>query len=260
MEHHFFSPDNVDLHNESDQLERQEGVSQYNISKVDKINFTAVVKRKGHPEESFFVSLQGCSCDDFRLRGKPCAHMYAFASRQIELDDGRKIKFFTRNNERSETLIADFSKGYADGWAFVVRPCNYEALDIKWTPKTIKKSTFMQLTQGDVYNFTDGSVFYDTLEAYNLPWSNALESIRCSLQITRTIPTYTFPVVTVNDNNILERYDKAVYGTVYFDMFRPDVPNRREKLASSFSCRQDEFLRLLQSGAFVDLDGMFHVI
>ena len=43
MEHHFFMPDTVDLHNEPEQLERQEGVSAYKVTKIDKFAFTALV-------------------------------------------------------------------------------------------------------------------------------------------------------------------------------------------------------------------------
>lgn len=258
MEHHFFTPDTVDLHNEPDQLERQEGVSVYNVTKIDKIAFTAVVTNKKNPAESAEVSLRSCTCDDFKERRKPCRHMYAFAVKQIKLDDGAKIKFFSRKNERLETLMADFSKGYADGWAFVVRPCNYEALDIKWLPKTVKKKTFLQLTQGDVYNFSEGSVFYDTPIAYEVPWGVALNSINCSLQITKTFSSYTIPCVYVNDIHILERTDKPVYGEVYFDVFRPNADKTKEERVAGFSCKQDEFLKLLQTGIFTDLDGVSH--
>ena len=258
MEHHFFMPDTVDLHNEPEQLERQEGVSAYKVTKIDKFAFTALVTSKGASEESANVSLKDCTCDDFKMRGKPCRHMYAFASKQIELDDGTKIKFFARKNERSETLMADFSKGYAAGWSFVVRPCNYESLDIKWMPKTVKKETFSQLTQGDVYNFSEGSVFYDTPIAYEVPWGIALQSIYCSLQITKTISSYTIPFVYVNESGILERTDKPVYGEVYFDVFRPDSAKKKEQRVARFSCKQNEFLKLLQTGIFLDSDGLSH--
>lgn len=43
-----------------------------------------------------------------------------------------KLKLFVNKSERSRELIADFSSGYAASWVFIVRPCNFDALDIKW--------------------------------------------------------------------------------------------------------------------------------
>ncbi len=55
----------------------------------------------------------------------------------------------------------------------------------------------------DTYSFAAGELFYDAAEAYNLPWSEALQKIRYCLQIQDGTPTragrITFKLYTPND-------------------------------------------------------------
>lgn len=240
----FFTPDTVDMHNDEEQLERQESLYKLKISIDRAKNFGKVGDIDG---TSHIASLSSCSCDDFLARQLPCIHMYKYA---------HKVRCFSIKREsRSLTFIADFSKGYADGWAYVVRSCNYSELDILYTPRITQKESQMVLTQGRAYNFISNSVFYDTPLAYqDAPWEKIIPSLNTSLQIDKTTPTYSEPVVILNDNGILERRTNIIYGEVWFTFYKING-QKTMRPVSSHRCSQDEFLALLRSGNFVDHDG-----
>ena len=130
-----------ELHNNEEQLLRQERSTEVEIDWLPKLdeNGEPILTPKGNVSKKFLcngriktcrindylVSLHWCSCRDFQLRKLPCKHMYKLASR---------LGVFAKKEFRSQKLIADFSTGFVEDWAFVVRPCNYDALDIKKTP------------------------------------------------------------------------------------------------------------------------------
>ena len=182
----FFSLESIDLHNTPEQLKRQERISEIKVTKVDKENKMGLAKSRDESMD-YTVTLDNCECMDFRKRELPCKHMYALAN---------ELEVYRRVNDRSTTLIADFTSGYAAGWKFIVRPCNYAALDIVLSPRVMKKGKRgekseknMILTQGVVYNFTVGTVFYDNNIAYTDIWENALKELQCSLQINNVTPS-----------------------------------------------------------------------
>ena len=179
--------------------------------------------------------------------------------------------FKSPNLKRTDKLIADFSKGYADGWKFIVRPCNYSALDIKMMPRTKNGKTINVLTQGIYYEFKSGSIFYDNIAAYEENWGIASEKVKYSIQITESIPNvldykviadkiiglyenkeddenYTFE----SDFGIFKRNPLITYGKVDFVLY-----GFKDKKIGEFSCRQNDFVELLWKGKFKNIDDQY---
>ena len=159
---------------------------------------------------------------------------------RLFLDSSLNANKDKQNNERSLQLIANFSKGYADGWKFAVRQCNYEALDIKLTSRVINGNKQNMLTQGKSYNFTRGMIFYDSIETYNICWRDALKIINNCVQI--------------------DFASNSDYGVVEFTLMTPDKEKTKLEKVASYSCHQDEFVSLLKVGEFADLNGELHKI
>ncbi|GAA0200753.1 hypothetical protein [Selenomonas dianae] len=275
----FFSEESVDLHNTPEQLQRQDRLTELRVIQIDRVAGTGLVysgsRDSGH---SYETSLTKCKCVDFRQRRLPCKHIYRLAA---ELGVYRSISL-----KRSTELMADFSKGYADGWAFVVRPCNFPSLDIVYsliamrrdgvivkTTKNGKEVTVKEnvLTQGEVYNFSLGQVFYSDPIAYEVQWGDALKVLRCSLQIDDASPSSVDVEVSFGEvpvppsekrpprNGIIRRFFPS-YGDVRFSLYRPNEAHDRVEKKRAFTCRQDEFLRLLMTGKFTDKSGDTHII
>ena len=243
----FFSSEFEELHNEEEQIARQDKSSKVEMARVNVKTQTGRTKYGDYD-----VSLEGCTCTDFKMRQLPCKHMYKLAN---------KLKLFVNKNERSRQLMADFSKGYADGWKFIVRPCNYESLDIMWqwllaegekSGKNSKKE--LVLTQGKLYNFQSGYIFYDDMAAYTGIWGDALKKINCCVQIDSATETDVRPIVVWEDNKFVRRQE-PIYGMVNFSVYKPDAERTRLEKIKSYSCRQDEFVSLLKIGEFADENG-----
>lgn len=273
----FFSEDSVDMHSTSEQLQRQDRRSDFKVLQLDRVNKTGSVHSIVDDSEPIYeTSLTKCQCADFQQHQLPCAHMYRVAS---ELGTYRSIK-----QKRSTELIADFSCGYAAGWAFVVRPCNYMALDIMYTKlvkkidgKVVKNNKGISLkedvlTQGKTYNFSLGEIFYSDPITYEVQWGDALKSLRCSLQIDEATPSFLDADISyekvlvpqkaghhISQGRIIRRY-LPVYGDVRFSLYRLNTDKSRVERVQSFSCRQDEFLQLLRTGKFTDTSGKKHTI
>lgn len=248
----YFTEGHEDLHNEEEQMLRQDRSSEIEI------NWEPVLDEKGEPiinEKSktprrhyFFdgrkqtcqignytVTLDRCACMDFAQRHKPCKHMYKLASR---------CGVFTWRDELTQPLIADFSKGYADGWKFVVRPCNFEALNIKPSSRT----------QGKLYNFQSGYTFYNTLAAYEGKWGDALKTLKHCLQIDLTTPSSAVSYVEYDGKRYVRR-SQPIYGYVKFTVYKPNEQRTKVEKYQSYECRQDEFVALLKTGTFADING-----
>lgn len=135
--------------------------------------------------------------------------------------------------KRSKQLIADFSKGYADGWAFIVRKCNFESLDIIWSvykkrDKSTKKLKIVYegWTQGKIYKFPTGATFYDSIKAYdNIPWSEAKNLFTRRIQIIHSIPM-----------------SKNTSGKVLYELYE------KGRGVTKNQCTQKEFVQILKTG------------
>ncbi len=223
----FFSPDTLDLHNEYEQIEQQLSLSKF---KVRSSNTTG---------QSYETSLQQCSCDYFNSTHRPCGHMYALA---------KKLGLFNViKNKRSDKLIADFTDGYATGWKFIVRACNYLELDILLTPRSKNNVVSHVLTQGPAFDFHKGTVFYDSILAYTLPWGEALKKINYSIQIDKAIGTDINYVVDMIDG-VLTTHFVLEYGEVTFSIYAPKSDFSRLEKLRQCTCRQNEFVEILKNG------------
>lgn len=244
-----FSPDMLDMHNTDDQLEQQVALSYLKIQQADNGSWLVTETDDDGIAHQYHPSLDSCDCDYFTANHLPCRHMYRVAIKEN--------LFKAVRTKRSDKLIADFSNGYAAGWKFIVRPCNWQDLDILYTPRRKNKQVFYVWTQGKCYSFTSGSVFYDTMKAYKMPWGEALKHITCSLQIKESLPTGIVSQVAV-EKGILVNRTHYEYGTIKFDLYRPDQQREHEHVIGHYSCQQDEFVKLLKSGTFTDTEGKRH--
>lgn len=229
----FFTAENEDLHNEPEQLLRQERIGEEDETKYE-------------------TTLGECTCADFRFRRKPCKHMYRLAMQQ---------KMFVNKSERSRELIADFSSGYAKGWRFVVRSCNWADLDIRWQKmladgekrgKNSRKQDI--LTQGNLYNFVRGEIFYDNLTACFGKWREALREMKYAIQIDEVTASNGKVGVFWEENRFVRR-NVPIYGTVKFTVYTPTEDYSGLIKVKSYYCRQDEFVSLLKTGSFADSNG-----
>lgn len=241
-----------DFHNEEEQMLRQDRSSEVEISwtpALDDEGKLIINEKSKTPRRdymfngrlktcrigNYLVSLEWCSCMDYRQRRKPCKHMYKLAAR---------CGVFRWRDELTQPLIADFSEGYADDWRFIVRPCNYEALNIKQGSKT----------QGKLYNFQCGYTFYDTLAAYDGEWRNSLAKLEMCLQIDSSTESYGVSFVEYDGKRYVRR-NQPIYGQVTFTVYKPNEQKTRLEKSHSYECRQDEFVTLLKTGSFADTNG-----
>lgn len=254
----YFTEGHEDLHNEEEQMLRQDRSSELEINwepAVDENGDPIINPKSKMPRRHYFfdgrkqtcqignylVTLEHCDCMDFAQRRKPCKHMYKLASRS---------GVFSWQDKMTQDLLADFSKGYADGWRFVVRPCNFEGLNIK--RQSINGKT--KLTQGTLYNFQRGSAFYDTLAAYEGTWGETLKKLGMCLQIDSSTPSYAESLVEYDGKRYV-RKNQPMYGFVEFSVYTPNAERTRVEKVRDYSCRQDEFVTLLKTGSFADVNG-----
>ena len=254
----FFDSENLDIlleiHNEPEQIERQGKILEVAVKiKNKKEVFDAELKTMT-TTKGYEVTLENCTCRDFQVRHKPCKHMYKLAN---------KLKIFVRKNGRSRELAADFSKGYADNWKFIVRPCNYSDLDIYYSNLIAEEETEKNLilTQGKRYNFKSGEIFFDNIAAYEEIWQEALKKINFCVQIDSVTETEIIDIqkIIFSDGKFTNKII-PIYGTVDFSVFKTNEQRTGFEKITNYSCGQDEFVELLKTGEFADTDGEIHKI
>ena len=180
-------------------------------------------------------------------------------------------------DERSPILVAMFRDGYATGWRFAVTEAFKDALDIKLTPRKIGTRTENVWTQGNQFNFIQGSVFYDTRLAYELTWVEALEHLKLSVQIADVRPSQRVVSQTIETTSKqieistrgkgesskpkLEMVDGLViskermdFGYIKFTVYRPNKDKSAVEEVDTIECDQEEFVAFLQTGIIRTLD------
>lgn len=253
----FFDSKNLDylleLHNDPEQMKKQSRALQVNIKVENKkplldYEKKTMITTKGNDEQSYEVSLEKCTCKDFEVHKVPCKHMYKLA---------KALEIFVIGKRE---LIADFSKGYADGWKFIVRPCNYSDLDIDYSNISSEdENSELILTQGKCYNFRSGEIFFDNICAYNEIWENALKKLNFCLQIdSATESTSVKRIIFENDKFISGFF--SIYGIIDFSIYKTNENRTGFEKIGNYSCKQDEFVELLKTGEFTDSDGEIHKI
>lgn len=147
-----------------------------------------------------------------------------------------KTKQKKTQEKRSLLLLALFVDGYAAGWKMAVEECHKEALDIRMTERLYDGETTREWTQGSLFSFKEGSIFYDTpiATSYGVTWGEALTHIKLSVQILEALPA--------------ESQNKR--GEVTFSASRPDEKAKQLNEFDKFKTTQDEFIRFLQTGIF----------
>lgn len=172
--------------------------------------------------------------------------------------------------KRSSALIAIFQNGYATGWAFAVKECFREALDIKYTSIKRKKTEIKIWTQGTAFSFKRGSVFFSHADAYSNHEKYLSETNGIALQIANDgnagyetiaslegafsgvyMPAKLSGRTSFSDMSFrteLQRFDK---GSVVVDIYTPDKESKRLTKISSTKMSQDYLVTLLQTGMMI---------
>lgn len=144
-------------------------------------------------------------------------------------------------DSRRQSLIADFTDGYASGWRFAVRDAFRNALGINWAPRIVNtlnadgtaiKTKEYNWVQSNQFNFNRGDVIYDNRAAYELKWSEALKFIKIFVQITETF---------VNSDDSTEMLKFKLY------RIKKDLSGVED--IDIFECKVSEFIAFLQTGA-----------
>lgn len=179
-------------------------------------------------------------------------------------------------DERSPILVATFQNGYAMGWRFAVTEAFKDALDIKLTPRKVGTRTDNVWTQGNQFNFIQGSVFYDTRLAYELTWGEALEHLTLSVQIAEARPAERIvqtiettskqieittrgtgesskPKLEMVDGLVI-RKERVHFGYIKFTLYRPNKDKSAVEEVDTIECDQEEFVAFLQTGIIRTLD------
>ena len=235
----------IEMHGSPEQINRIESIADVSFHELDKLSNTGVTA------DGYTVSLDHCSCDDFKERNRPCTHIYALAKKVKKMELNRVIQL-------SETLIADFSSGYAAGWAFIVSKYNWAGLDILYTDRVKEIDGTRQKisipTQGIDYLFGNGTTFYDDIRAYQLPWGEAIKVIDFYLEIHSSYANKK-PYEFNKENGILFVNPKFEYGTTTFDITRINHETGELEKPRRYYCYNDEFVKLLQFGYCVSTTG-----
>ncbi len=179
--------------------------------------------------------------------------------------------------ERSPVLVATFRDGYASGWRFAVIESFRDALDIKLTPRKVGTHTENVWTQGNEFNFIQGSVFYDTRLSYELTWGEALQHLKLSAQISEVRPSERIISQTIETTSkqievsiqgkgesskpksetvdgLVIRKERMNFGYIKFTLFRPNKDKSAVEEVDTIECDQEEFVAFLQTGIIRTLD------
>ena len=180
-------------------------------------------------------------------------------------------------DKRSPILVATFRDGYAMGWRFAVTEAFKDALDIKLPPRKVGTRTENVWTQGNQFNFIQGSVFYDTHLAYELTWGEALEHLKLSVQIVEVRPSERIVSETIETtskqieittrgkeesskpklkmvNGLVIRKERMDFGYIKFTLSRPNKDKSAVEEVDTIECDHQEFVAFLQTGIIRTLD------
>lgn len=250
--------DNLAIHNDDMQLQEQASSRSLEILSSDKKSYQCTLADDMDADIEYHASLESCDCYYFATYNLPCRHMYKAAHKF-------QLYGFPRDVRKTD-LIADFSKGYADGWKFLVKTCHLPALDILWTQRIVKKETSSgivkkekssELTQGNHYNFHEGSSFdsYNDKASYYKTWGDALKDMTCSIQIDNVEPARTETVVKIRGNKFTSINTVVDEGIVSFSLYVPNMEKTKLEKISEHKCTHKAFVDLLKSGTTLDIKG-----
>lgn len=189
--------------------------------------------------------------------------------------NSKELKFSVGREERSLVLCANFLNGYTTDFKFTLPESFRDALDIKRTERVFGGDTNSVFTQGSNYAFKDGDVIYNTKEAYELDWNQALKSLGICLQIIKASDAYyeiseTYEIL---NSPILIKYSKLgstgekeereklvvnkykyYAGSVEFQLLKPNTLKTKLIEIERYETTQEDFVVLLQNGVLRTLD------
>lgn len=149
-----------------------------------------------------------------------------------------------KKKERSIDLITTFEDSFAKDWFYAVGDFFRDHLDIFLTDRTVdeigpdgkkRKVKKRVWTQGDLFTFERGHIFYDSPKGY-LIWKEALKHITLVCQIATATP----------DQIKTDR--SRVDGLVSFDLWQPARGRIGLDHISKHNKTQHEFVKYLKTG------------
>ncbi len=127
---------------------------------------------------------------------------------------------------------------FCHGWAFHVGTCFSDDLDCKLQQRVKDKQKYWLWTQGNVFAFKTGSIFYDVPVARHEPWSDTLQKMSYCLAITGAFACSPQKTETPRGSGIVR--------------FQAYTPNSERTALQSHgdieTVTQEEFVRLLIQG------------
>ncbi len=151
------------------------------------------------------------------------------------------------NAKRSVIPIAIFnSNGYAHGWRFAVPKVFAPALDIRFDYRKLNGKAYPVITQGTEFAFRTGDTFYDSVmpRTPGMQFGFALQFVSFMIRVESATPAF---------RNELSNGD----GQVVFSMWRAIGSELVPFM--SFKTTQVEFVRFLQQGKMVAMDGQVDI-
>ena len=79
------------------------------------------------------------------------------------------------------------------------------------------------------------------------------------MQVDSVTETITTPEVIFENGKFINQ-DTPIYGTADFSIYKINEQRTGFEKIKNYSCRHDEFVELLRTGTFADLDGEIHEI
>jgi hypothetical protein len=105
-----------------------------------------------------------------------------------------------RGRYRSTWVLHDFQSGFTDGWACCLPVSFRSALDIRQTLRRELGREILVWTQGGNFDFSEGDTLFDSRDAYEKPWAEALQTMRFALQVKNVSENIVaFDILEPND-------------------------------------------------------------
>jgi hypothetical protein len=185
-------------------------------------------------------------------------------------DTAKILKLDGFPEERSLVHMVQFVGGYSVGWRFCLREELREMLDIKPAERVGLNPAERSLFQGKQYCFSAGHLIYDSREAYELQWGEALRVVRYAVQVISAIPAAYLktrecktlaPVQLLEDGKpsaepwtIEYTRRRLSYGEVEMSLMKNKDGSGLAEVGR-FRTDQEKFVAFLQTGILRDFSG-----
>lgn len=137
------------------------------------------------------------------------------------------------SNIRFEQRDISHRNAYAADFLFAIPEHLRHAIGLHMMPRTVRRITSLELVNTGLPDIRDGDVFYDHHDAYERPWSDAVQNIETVLQVTSGSPSP----------------DAFGGGTVVFRVLHSDGKSLHLGPRSiGLQCTQAQFIEVLRTG------------